>query len=239
MSRQRATFYVVFFILLSILLGSISVGARPVVRSVQLVDDFTSGTLDRWQFPYPEDWAVGNEGGLHFLHMLRMREALVPRRPIQFGLLKGVNTGSFNLQARVRREGKSMLIVFNYVDTLHFYYAHLSADAGVKVDVHNGLFIVDGGPRRRIAGLEASPALPDRNWHQIRIQRNVRSGSIEVFADDDRTPRFSVVDSTFNCGQVGLGSFEETGDFTDVRLTSTDAGCKPGTGAMLRPASAN
>lgn len=221
----------VLFVLLSGLLviaGRIPTGgAEPVVRSIEFADNFSSGTLDRWQLPYPGDWMIGGEGPLHFLHMLRGREALVPRRPMQFALLKEVNTGSFTLQARVRREGKSMLMVFNYVDTLHFYYAHLSVDSGAKVEVHNGLFIVDGGPRRRIAGTEATPVLPDKDWHTIRIRREARSGSIEVFVDNDRAPRFSVVDRTFTCGQVGLGSFEETGDFADVRLTSSDAGCRP------------
>ncbi len=214
-------------------------GARPVVRQIQFADNFSSGSLDRWQFPYPEDWVIGSEGPLHFLHMLRSREPLVPRRPMQFALLKGVHVGSFKIQARVRREGSSLLMVFNYVDTLHFYYTHLSVDPGAKVDVHNGLFIVDGGARRRIAGKEAAPVLPDQDWHKIRIQRDIQSGSIEVFVDADPSPRFSVIDHTFNCGQVGLGSFDETGDFTDVRLTSNDAGCQPGSGGVLRPASTN
>jgi hypothetical protein len=214
------------------------IGARPVLRSIQFTDDFSSGTLDRWQFPYPEDWTIGTEGPLHFLHMLRNREPLVPRRPVQFALLKGVNMGSFTFQARVRREGKSLLMVFNYVDTLHFYYTHLSVDPGAKVDVHNGIFIVDGGPRRRIAGMEAAPVLTDKNWHKIRVQRDIHSGSMEVFVDADSSPRFSVIDDTFTCGQVGLGSFDETGDFADVRLTSEDAGCRPGSGGVLRPASA-
>jgi hypothetical protein len=120
-----------------------------------------------------------------------------------------------------------MLIVFNYVDTLHFYYTHLSADPGGKVAVHNGIFMVDGAPRRRIAGLEAAPALPDTNWHKVRVQRDVSSGSIKVFVDDGSQPHFSVIDTAFKCGQIGLGSFDETGDFADVKLSSKDAGCHP------------
>jgi len=118
------------------------------------------------------------------------------------------------------------LIAFNYIDTLHFYYTHLSVDAGAKVDVHNGIFIVNGAARRRIAGLEAAPALPEMNWHKVRVERDVNSGSIKVFVDDESQPRFSVTDTTFKCGQVGLGSFDETGDFTDVKLSSNDAGCR-------------
>jgi hypothetical protein len=216
---------------------TIPIGAWPVTRHIQFADNFSSGSLDRWQLPYPEDWVIGAEGPLHFLHMLRDREPLVPRRPVQFAVLKGANVGSFTFQARVRREKKSLLIVFNYVDTLHFYYTHLSVDPGTKVAVHNGIFIVDGGERRRIGGLEAAPALPDQNWHKIRVQRDIQPPSVQVFVDAEQSPRFSVYDSTFTCGQVGIGSFDETGDFAEVRLTSDDAGCQPG--AVVSPASAH
>ncbi len=236
--NQRTTFSFALLALVFVAAWTIPSGARPVIRSIQFTDDFSSGTLDRWQFPYPEDWVIGTEGPLHFLHMLRSREPLVPRRPMQFALLKGVNVGSFTFQARVRRAQSSLLMVFNYVDTLHFYYTHLSVDPGAKVDVHNGIFIVDGSPRRRIAGIEAAPVLPDKDWHTVRVQRDIQSGSIEVFVDADPSPRFSVTDSTFNCGQLGVGSFDETGDFTDVRLQSNDAACQPGN-VTLRPASTN
>jgi hypothetical protein len=211
--------------ILSVLVASIE--AWPATSKINFHDDFSSGKLDAWQFPFPEDWVIEEEGALHFLHMLRPRDPLVPRRPQQFARVKAVNVGSFTAEARVRRLGHSVMIVFNYTDTLHFYYTHLSVDPGTKVAVHNGIFIVDGGPRRRIAGTEAAPALPDTNWHKIRVVREVNSGSIRVFVDNDSQPRFSVVDNTFKCGQVGLGSFDETGDFTDFNLTSKDAGCRP------------
>ena len=216
-------------LLLSVAVLSVLITATkaiPAPEKINFQDNFSSGKLDAWQFPFPEDWVVKEEGGLHFLHMLRSREPLVPRRPQQFALLKGVTVGSFTLETRVRREGRSMLIVFNYVDTLHFYYTHLSVDPGAKVNVHNGIFLVDGAPRRRIAGLEAAPALPDKNWHKVRVQRDISSGSIKVFVDDEPEARFSVLDNTFKCGQIGLGSFDETGDFADVRLASDDAGCR-------------
>jgi hypothetical protein len=155
--------------------------------------------------------------------MKRSRPPGVPRRPLQFARLKGVKAGSFTLNVKVRRAGGSMIVVFNYVDTLHFYYVHLSKDPGTEIAVHNGIFIVDGGDRRRIAGLDAAPALPDRSWHDVQIVRNVSSGSIQVFLDKQTTPRFSVIDHTFTSGQVGVGSFDETGDFADFRLDSDDA----------------
>lgn len=231
--RRFGTFLVLALALAGIFLAE-SQDASPVLRSIQFRDDFEAGSLETWDFPFAEDWVIGGEPGNHFLHMLRRREPGVPRRPLQFARLRKMNVGSFTLETRVRRESTSLIVVFNYVDTLHFYYAHLSADRGTQQPVHNGLFIVNGEPRKRIAGTEADPALPDKDWHRVRIERSAPSGSVEVFMDDDKQLRFSVVDRTFNCGQVGIGSFDETGDFDDVKLTSDDAGCTPG--AVIRPA---
>lgn len=187
--------------------------------------NFRTGKLRRWALPFPEDWEILSSNGFSYLHMLRARPPGIPRRPLQFALLKNIRVGSFDLQARVRRLGGSIIVVFNYEDTLHFYYAHLSKDPG-SFDSHNGIFIVDGEPRRRIAGKSSKPALPDRAWHTVRIVRDLPSGAIKVFMDHDRQPLFSVVDRTFTCGEVGFGSFGDTGDFADIRLRSHDSGCQ-------------
>lgn len=183
---------------------------------------------DAWQMPYPDDWAILGTTGDHYLHMKRSRDPGVPRRPLQYALLKNVKVGSFDLRVRVRREGRSMIVVFNYMNTLHFYYTHLSADPGRKQPVHNGIFLVNNAPRVRIAGLEAVPALPDTRWHRIRVRRDVPSGRIDVWSDVQSDPLFTVIDHTFSCGQIGLGSFDETGDFADVDLKSDDSGCTTG-----------
>ena len=188
-------------------------------------DDFAQPRLDRWQMPFPEDWAILTEGGNHYLHMKRSRDPAVPRRPVQFALMRGVRVGSFDFQARVRREGRSMIVVFNYVDPLHFYYAHLSMDTGSRQPVHNGVFLVNNAPRVRIGGLDAPAALPETSWHRIRVLRDAASGRISVWSDVQSTPIFTVTDRTFNCGQIGIGSFDETGDFDDVEVRSDDAGC--------------
>ena len=169
---------------------------------------------------HPEDWEILQDGTTGYLHMKRMRDPGVPRRPLQFALLKDVDAGNFTLNVRVRRAQRSLIVVFDYQDTLHFYYAHVSSDPGSDALPHNGVFIVDGGPRRRITGAGSKPALPDQAWHDIRVVRDVPSGSIDVFVDKNTTPLFHVVDHTFNHGQVGLGSFDETGDFSAFHLTS-------------------
>jgi hypothetical protein len=208
--------------------------ATPVIHSLSFSDNFEQGDLTAWKLPFPEDWQILSQGPNHFLHMLRSRPPGVPRRPLQFALWKGPEVGSFELHTRLRREKRSLIIVFNYVDTLHFYYAHLSVDTGTKQPVHNGIFIVNGEPRQRIAGLDAKPALPNTDWHTARIVRDAGSGLIGIFMDGSRTPLFSVRDRTFTCGRVGIGSFDETGDFDDVELRSNDADCT--STSLIRPA---
>lgn len=214
-----------FFLVCAVLTGPSSLGGGPRGRRLSIRDNFDSANLNAWAVPFPEDWQILSEGSLHYLHMLRSRPPGVPRRPLQFARLKNVNVGSFVLDVKVRRAGGSMIVVFNYADTLHFYYVHLSENPGTQIAVHNGIFIVNGAPRKRIAGLDAAPALPDRSWHDVRIVRDVHSGSIKIFLDKQTKPRFSVIDRTFRCGQVGLGSFDETGDFAQFRLHSEDAQC--------------
>lgn len=200
--------------LLGILLaGSAVLAAGEVHRRI----DFEARDLSQWSLPQAADWEIAAEGGNHFLRLLHAGEIGSPRRPLQYALLKDVCVGDFTLRVRVRRAGKSMMITFGYQDTEHFYYAHLSADDGSHA-VHNGLFKVDGGERFRIAGAGSRPVLPDQNWHVVRIVRQVESGKMQVFADGDPQPRFEHTDTSFRFGRVGLGSFNETGDFDDFRL---------------------
>lgn len=207
--------------------------ARPKAEAdlppaVSFSDNFESGRLDAWQFPFSEDWVVLFENGNQFLHMIRARDPRVPRRPMQFALQRNLRVGSFSFHARVRRLGKSLIVVFGYTDTLHFYYAHLSEDRGSTQPVHNGIFKVDGGPRVRIAGLDAPPALPDGGWHRVHIVRDAVTGKITVWSDVSLDPLFTVTDRAFVCGKIGIGSFDETADFDDVEIESSDAACKPG-----------
>ncbi len=187
--------------------------------AIQRSIDFEKDKLSAWVLPTPADWEIAAEGRNHFLRLLKPGEIGNPRRPLQYAILKDTCAGDFTLQVRTRRTGKSksVLVTFGYQDTLHFYYAHLSSDSGDHA-VHNGLFKVDGGERFRIAGHGSKPVLPDQNWHQVRIARDVSTGKIQVFADNDPDPRFEHTDASFRYGRIGLGSFNETADFDDLRL---------------------
>lgn len=191
--------------------------------------DFENGNLDGWGLAVPADWKIVEYQGNHVLRLDKAGPVGAnPRRPVKLALWKAGCVGSFDLEVRVKRdpilqaEG-DVLVIFGFQDKLHFYYAHLSSDDG-NVAVHNGLFRVNGGDRERIAGSGARPALPDEEWHRIRVSRNAQSGEIKLFLDEDANPRFQVTDRTHAYGLVGVGSFDNTGEFDDLRLTGMPSG---------------
>jgi hypothetical protein len=188
--------------------------------------DFESGGLADWSLAVPGDWKIVEDHGNHALRLGKAGPVGAnPRRPVKFALWKPGCVASFELEARVKRdpiqqtEG-DVLIIFGFQDKLHFYYAHLSSDDG-NVAVHNGLFRVNGGDRERIAGTGARPVLSDEAWHLIRVTRDTQSGAIKLFVDHEAEPRFEVTDRTHAYGLIGVGSFDNTGEFDDIRLTGT------------------
>jgi hypothetical protein len=185
--------------------------------------NFDKSGVEGWHLPLPAKWEIADDGGNKFLRMLEPGPIGNPRRPQQFALWQAGCVGNFELNVKVRRRQKSVLLAFGFQDRLHFYYAHLSVDPGDHA-VHNGFFKVDGGERVRIAGTGSAPALPTADWHNVRLVRDVASGAMDVFIDGQKEPRFHFIDKSFNFGWVGVGSFDETGDFDDFRLRGTPSG---------------
>ena len=189
--------------------------------------DFEKDDLSQWHLPIPSHWERAEEGGNGFLRLATEGPVGDPRRPVKFALWKPGCVSDFELEVKVRRAGKSLLVAFGFQDRLHYYYAHISSDHG-NHRVHNGLMKVNGGERYRIAGAGTAPALPTSGWHHIRVVRKVGPGTIEVFVDGGAEPRFSLVDKDFRYGWVGLGSFNETGDFDDFKLSGVASDeCRP------------
>ena len=56
------------------------------------------------------------------------------------------------------------------------------------------------------------------DWHQVKIVRTVADGAIAVYFDDMNTPIMTAVDRTFAWGRVGIGSFDDTGMYDDVKI---------------------
>lgn len=213
-NRLRHTF--------SALSRSHAVGSAGVSGAItSYAESFERGAAVGWEPVNPEDWRVLRDRANFVYALTRPGASGVPRRPIQISLLRERTFGDFTLTCRVRRPDpkmKSLVLVFGYQDEMRFYYAHLSADSSEQARVHNGLFIVDGAPRRRIGTLDAAAILPDTDWHRIRIEREARTGRIALYADDARKPVQEAVDHRFHSGRIGLGSFGEVGYFDAILI---------------------
>ncbi len=186
-----------------------------------LYEAFESGA-DRWEPTDAKVWKVTEHNGNHTFELFEKRSNFNPkyRSPFNRSLLKDVNVGSFvldvDLQSTIPDYGhRDLCLFFGYQDDAHLYYVHF----GKKTDDHaNQIFIVNDAPRKRISTKTTPGTDWDDEWHHARIVRDVESGKIDIYFDDMETPVMSAVDKTFTSGRIGIGSFDDTGRFDNIRL---------------------
>ena len=135
-------------------------------------------------------------------------------------LVKDVEVTDFEMTVRVLSTHedyghRDVCLFFGYQDPSHFYYVHL----GKETDDHaNQVFIVNDAPRVKISTKTTAGTNWDNEWHTVRVSRNAETGVIAVYFDDMKTPIMTATDKTFRWGRVGVGSFDDTGDWDDFRL---------------------
>jgi hypothetical protein len=194
-------------------------------------DDF-EGTAKSWRPTDAAAWQVQEvdrdaRGKPGKAYRLLMQSKYEPphRSPFNFSLVERVDATDFTLEANVRStfkdyDHRDMVAVFGYQDSAHFYYVHF----GKKADDHaNQIFIVNDAPRVKISRLTSAGTNWDDDWHKIKISRDVESGAIDVYFDDMDKPVMHAEDQTFSHGQVGVGSFDDTGDWDDVEVRGKKA----------------
>jgi hypothetical protein len=188
-------------------------------------EDFEKGA-DRWQPTDAKAWRVSEDrnaparGKVYDQFVKQSKYEPPHRSPFNFSLLKDMTVGDFALTAKVRSTvadypHRDACVIFGYQDKAHFYYVHF----GKKTDDHaNQIFIVNDKPRTKISTktTEGTPWTDD--WHDVKIVRRVKSGSIEVYFDDMKTPAMTATDKTFAWGQIGVGTFDDTSLWDDVKL---------------------
>jgi len=181
--------------------------------------DFSAGNLDMLEPSDANAWKIeeldGNKVASQFQHI----ETKTPvRSPFNRAVFKDLVVGDFVLDVKLQSTAKdyphrSLCLFFGYQDPAHLYYVHF----GQKADDHaNQIFIVNNEPRVKISTKTTEGTPWDNNWHHARIVRKVDPGTIDVYFDDMEHPVMTAVDKTFTWGQVGIGSFDDTGRFDDV-----------------------
>lgn len=187
-------------------------------------DDFEKG-MDAWKTTDVKEkfWEVVDSDQGNKALRVKGKSTYQPpvRSPHSIALVKDVIVGDFVLTAKIQNTNydagahRDLCFFWGYQDPSHFYYAHL----GAKADPHAcQIFIVDGEPRIKITS-EGKTVTPwTRGWHNVKVVRNVEEGTMKVFFDDMKTPHFVANDKTFIWGQVGVGTFDDNGNFDDIKL---------------------
>jgi hypothetical protein len=219
MSRRGWNQWAFAPIALAILLGFV-----PAIRAAELPllvnEDFERGSA-RWQPTDSEAWRVIETPRGRVYSLFQQSHFKPPHRsPLNFALLKDTIVSDFVLEAKVQStvkdyDHRDMVLVFGYQDPAHYYYVHF----GKKADDHaNQIFIVNDAPRAKIS-TKTTPGTPwDDAWHSLKIVRSVADGKIEIYFDDPQTPAMTAADKTFAWGQIGIGSFDDLGNYDDVVL---------------------
>ncbi|MHC4740445.1 MAG: hypothetical protein ACYS8Z_00880 [Planctomycetota bacterium] len=209
---------------LALTLGAIAVlaagcggGKMPLVFEA----DFEDGKLDAWEPTDAKAWRLEDDNGGKVLVLFGESKYSPPvRSPHNINLIKDVEVGSFVLEldmhSTTRDYGhRDLCLFFGYQDPSHFYYVHI---ANVSDPHANSIFLVNGEPRVSIAETRTEGTKWDDAWHKVRLARDVDTGGIEVFFDDSPAPIMTAVDHHFKQGRIGVGSFDDTGQYDNIRI---------------------
>lgn len=171
-----------------------------------------------------EQWDLDGSGSWHIeTGRLIISKAGVPsgpiRRPAALAILKTKPLRRASIEAEILSTAapdvarRDLDFVVGYESPARFYYIHLSATSD---DFHNGIFLVNNADRKRIDTVTGKPLITDFTWRKVRVERDGRNGSIAVFIDGSHTPALRAKDRTIVRGRVGLGSFDDTGEFKKI-----------------------
>jgi len=179
-------------------------------------------TPGAWKFGDSAAWTWSQEKGTAVL-TLHQQQAFKPtvRSPFNLAWFTTTELKSFTLTVEARLTkfdagNNDLCIAFGRQDDTRFYYAHL----GEKADgVHHQLHLVDHADRRAITATRTAgtPWKPDI-WHRLKVVHDAVAGKISVYFDDMNTSVLTAGDKTLTHGWIGLGSFDDLGQFRNLEI---------------------
>jgi hypothetical protein len=180
---------------------------------------------ESWAFGDPAAWSWSKDGGTDVL-TLKQPSKFKPgvRSPFNLAWLKTADWASFTLTVEARLTkfddgNNDLCLAFARQDDTRFYYAHL----GEKADeVHHQLHLVDHADRKSVTATRSTgtPWKPG-TWHKLKLTHDSATGAIAVYFDDLQKPVLTAQDKTLNHGWIGLGSFDDLGEFRNLVIEGT------------------
>jgi hypothetical protein len=170
----------------------------------------------------PGAWRLAQTNGNSALELARQSNYKTSvRSPFNITLLADRVLGDFVVEADLIQTGKEyghrdMCLFFGFQSPTNFYYAHIATAADEHA--HN-IFIVNGAPRTKIARRTTAGVNWGLGvWHKVRLERRLATGTVKVFFDDLEHPLMEAEDRTLGAGQIGFGSFDDTGMIDNIRV---------------------
>ena len=179
-------------------------------------------TPGAWTFGDPSAWSRTGTGANSMLVLHRQQDFKPKvRSPFNLAWLTTSDWKTFTLTVEARltkfdEANNDLCIAFGRQEDVRFYYAHL----GEKADgVHHQIHLVDHADRRAITATrtEGSPWQPGV-WHRIKVVHDTAAGKIAVYFDDMSKPVLTAEDRTLNHGWIGIGSFDDLGEFRNLEI---------------------
>jgi hypothetical protein len=186
--------------------------------------DFENGSAAGFSPKVADNWQVVEEDGSMVYQLIEPGEFGEIRAPSAWSVITDHIVGAFEFTGRLKCHtepetlARDMLVLFHFQDPTHFYYVHFSATSD---GLHNIVGLVNGSDRVKINREppgETVYRLTDMEWHDFKVTYDSDTGEIAAFLDDMTTPIITASDSTLPLGVVGVGSFDDTGSFDDLRL---------------------
>jgi hypothetical protein len=214
------------FYAVAVLTSSVFLTARTLVRELPLLfsSDFENGRAEGWRPNDPGHWKVVDIEGSKAYALTAPGEQGKVRAPTSWSVAEKHDLTSFAFTGRLKSDvdtanaRRDLCVIFHFQDPTHFCYVHFSASSD---DAHNIIGLVNGADRVKI-NLEppgkSAFRLTDKGWHAFKVTCDPATGRIAAYLDDMNEPMLTAVDRTLSHGLVGVGSFDETGFFDDLRL---------------------
>jgi len=208
-------------IFLAILFSFIT-GISADDSSLKLVFD-SNIQIPEWEFTDSLAWKTASDTEGEDILVLKGASEYQPkvRSPLNIAWLKNLEVTDFVLEVEAKSTSREyghrdLCFFFGRQSESEFYYVHIAT----KADPHaNSIFLVNNEPRISIADKRTGGTRwTDGKFHKIRIERNTAEGRILVYFDDMEEPIMEAVDRTFASGQVGLGSFDDVGEFRNLKI---------------------
>jgi hypothetical protein len=207
-------------VLLAILVALPAFGGKKEGLPLVFKDDFKKSS-NQWEMTDPNAWKFDKDEEKDVLSLFGASKYQPKvRSPHNIAWIKDLEISDFIMDVKVRQSGREYghrdtCFFFGRQDASHFYYVHIATVA----DPHaHSVFLVNGEPRVSVCDDRTDGVQWKNNYHDIRIKRDSKSGTIEVYFDDMKTPIMKTVDKTFTKGAIGIGSFDDTANFDSVKI---------------------